>query len=588
MTDRHEVQSTANSNSPTRLSSDNRCWWLRRICSQNPFYLLSVCFVLHGVSRWYHVDTGTAFSPWPLMVLTSGYIIVLALTGFVIVRFGNVWDDARSILLIILLMFVELSLIFDDSLVNNPWNGFRLLLTCWAFATVLSEMLLLGLGIRLPWRYRLPYHGLIALLFLYPISLVPLNGPIPVETVQWRIFLFPTAAAAVFLTLIPAIRRGRSDVKENGTPWYWPWFPWSLFVFLGVCICFRAYALTLSFDPVLGESLKSAMSFSSAFGVYFLVPLVLAVSALLLEIGITERHRGVMRLALLCPAIAFGISIPSLFASGPYHLFLRMLTSQIGSPIWLTTIAITIFYGLAFVRRVPSAEPFFMVAALALTRLGPNTIDIMTIAPLQWWPAAVLAVIQLCIGLLRRESLRVFIASLCCLAALQIRFDQVQLESNYRIAFDCLFVTASVLLTGALFRDEFAWLLRLVGVPLLIAMTVVGCLMIRLDEAKFPIWTIPLLMVVSIATSSLYAAIVRMPIYHIASLTSLFVGTIFSVELMASYLIRESPWYGTRSFLTGIASFAVAFLISACKAGWLKNVYRWIRSVIGEPLLNST
>ena len=111
---------------PTGLRSSSR---LRRlICSQNPFYLLSVCFVLHASAQWFHSDSGESFSPWPLLGLTVGYIALLAITGFVIVRFGKVWDDARSILLLILLLFVEMSLIFDETLVREPDTGRRLLI----------------------------------------------------------------------------------------------------------------------------------------------------------------------------------------------------------------------------------------------------------------------------------------------------------------------------------------------------------------------------------------------------------------------------------------------------------------------------
>jgi len=73
--------------------------------TQNPFYLLSVAFVLNGTRLWYREGTGP-FDPWPLMGVIFGYIVLAATTGFVVVRFGKVWDDARSILLILLTLFV--------------------------------------------------------------------------------------------------------------------------------------------------------------------------------------------------------------------------------------------------------------------------------------------------------------------------------------------------------------------------------------------------------------------------------------------------------------------------------------------------
>jgi hypothetical protein len=91
----------------------------RFLSSQNPFYLLSVAFVLHGTKLWYKPADGP-FDPWPLMAVICGYIVLLAATGFVLVRFWKVWDDARSILLMLLLLFVELSLTFDTVLVSDP------------------------------------------------------------------------------------------------------------------------------------------------------------------------------------------------------------------------------------------------------------------------------------------------------------------------------------------------------------------------------------------------------------------------------------------------------------------------------------
>ena len=153
-----------------------RCWLLRRLCCQNPFYLLSVCFVLHAVAHWYNADNGAMFSPWPLLWVITGYTLLLALTGFVVIRFGRVWDDARSILLIILLLFVELSLVFDETLVNDPQTGRKLLLLCWAFSAALSELLLRGLRIVLP---SLPFAvpRLAGLLFL-PVVACFDGGPI--------------------------------------------------------------------------------------------------------------------------------------------------------------------------------------------------------------------------------------------------------------------------------------------------------------------------------------------------------------------------------------------------------------------------
>src|SRR5579872_5720503 len=261
----------------------------RFVYTQNPFYLLSVAFVLHSTRLWYRQGAGP-FDPWPLMEIICGYILLVAVVGFVLVRFGKVWDDARSIFLILLLLFVELSLTFDGVLVSQPATGRALLATGLTLAVVVSEGLLIGLRIRLPWLYRIPYHLFLALLFLYPLAIVTgLGGD--TRAALWRVYLFSPATAVVLLTLLPAIRRGPQYVAQTGTPWHWPWFPWGLFGFLTICAGLRAYALSLSFDAVLMQTLDEAMRLESAFGLYFLVPILLAVAVLLIEAGIVTQNR---------------------------------------------------------------------------------------------------------------------------------------------------------------------------------------------------------------------------------------------------------------------------------------------------------
>jgi hypothetical protein len=207
--------------------------WIERtvglLYTHNPFYLLSVAFVLHSTRLWLNTRAWP-YDPWPLMYIIGGYILLVALVGGLVVRLGRAWDDARSILLILLLLFVELSLTFDPVLVADPRLGLTLLLTGWLLAVAVSEGLFWGLRIRMGTLFRLPFHLLLGLLFLYPPLIVV---GLRTETVSaiWRIWAFSPIAGLSLLTLIPAIRRGPDYVRENGTPWRWPAFPWALFVF---------------------------------------------------------------------------------------------------------------------------------------------------------------------------------------------------------------------------------------------------------------------------------------------------------------------------------------------------------------------
>jgi len=95
-------------NAPAELEH-NSSWLSRRLSTENPFYLLSAAFVIHSTGL--SIDGGL-----PLRVLLSligGYLLLLVIVGLGIVRFWKVWDDARSIFLILILLMLELSICFD-------------------------------------------------------------------------------------------------------------------------------------------------------------------------------------------------------------------------------------------------------------------------------------------------------------------------------------------------------------------------------------------------------------------------------------------------------------------------------------------
>jgi hypothetical protein len=96
---------------------------LALLYTHNPFYLLSTAFVLHGSARWMQAASQVGgYDSWLLIGLVAGYVLMMAATAAVIVRAGMVWEDARSILLLVPALFFELSLTFDDPLVE-PGRG---------------------------------------------------------------------------------------------------------------------------------------------------------------------------------------------------------------------------------------------------------------------------------------------------------------------------------------------------------------------------------------------------------------------------------------------------------------------------------
>lgn len=554
---------------PIRRSASRRL--ARFLYNHNPFYLLSVASVLHGTAHWLRVQGTLAASPWLLMGLIGGYIISLAAVGWLIVRFGKVWDDARSVLLTIPLLFVELSLAFDATLLQDLVTGQRLLAVGLSGAIIVSESVLIRLKIRLPWRYRLPYHATLALLFLYPVSLASLEVVRDPAAYSWRIFLFPTFAAVIGLTLLPAVRRGPQHVWENGTPWRWPLFPWSLFVILLVCVGFRAYALSLSFDPVLSLDPAAADRLENAFGAYYLIPLVLVSGLLLLEGSLATGNQLTQRCALLVPIVALVMAKPAELAAAPYFEFLQRFVNTVGSPLWLTVLASVLFYAWAWRRGVVGAEIAWLASMALASAVGPQTMTLQHPQLVQIWPWSVIAAVEITVGLRRGTSWRAFVAVPGVILTAHMHWfvhQFARVPEFVRWGADSLVLLALLLWIGRQFHDPLATLCRRLSVAMLMCESL-GGLGWTLTTMREPSWqpTVALLVLAGCCTG--YARLIRDRDYWTAGLWNLglcLVAAAWQVDL----LLRGSPYrIAILSFGLAAGWLLLAVFISMSKAGWL-------------------
>src|SRR5439155_5067863 len=147
---------------------------------------------------------------------------------------------------------------------------------------------------------------------------------------------FPTLAGLALLTLVPAARPPRWRDFKTGTPWRWPFYPWSLFVFLTVGVAIRAWWLTIAFEPAKGPD--------AYFRPYFLLPLVLAWSVLVLEMGIARRSFGALAAAMLLPLLGVMLGFPGPGQSPVEIDFLSRLTLALGSPAQIAIYGSLAFY----------------------------------------------------------------------------------------------------------------------------------------------------------------------------------------------------------------------------------------------------
>ena len=337
---------------------------LRLLYSHNPFYCVSAFLVLWGLGKSFYLH-GVKPQPELLMAGLAGYTLLLAAVGCLLIRAGQLWEDIRTILLLIVLIFLAISMSFDEVLSADLATGRLYFLGGLAFSVVVSELVLRGVRLRLPILFRLPYYAMLAMFFLYPLLLGPWQDQENDPHIRWLLAGFSPLAGLLTLTLLPAIRRGANYVRDNGSPWQWPWYPWPLFVVLGVGVGLRSYALCVSFHPSRGPA--------TMFEPYFLVPLLFAVNILLLEIGIASRRPALLRWMMAAP---LGLLLLSTWTfTVPESINLRrMLLDACGcSPLFLTLVAVTALYAVALLRRVPHALHWLTMATAAFVVVGPTT-----------------------------------------------------------------------------------------------------------------------------------------------------------------------------------------------------------------------
>jgi hypothetical protein len=469
---------------------------VRWVCTSNPFYVLSALLVCLGL--WVSFGAqGDAAQTWALLVGMAGYTLLLAVTACLLVRFVGVWDDVRTVLLLVVLMFLATSVTFDDVLARSPGRGIACYLGGFLLAVAVSEGILRAIGLSLPPLFRAPYYLILALFFLYPVAISPLLDQPRGEVLAWAMFGFAPAAGLVFLSLLPAIRRGRDYVRDNGSPWRWAWYPWTLFGVLGFGVIARSALLCWSM-----HHLPRNLTEPYIFGPYFLVPFGLAIAVLLLEIGLVERRRGVLHLALFLPAILVLLTVLGHRSEPLYQWFLGRFVARLGgTPLYLTLLAAAGFYVYAALRSVPRAYDALSAAMVTLAFVAPETLDLGGLVPPRVLPILAAAVVQTALGLRDRHAWRCLIGSAGLVSSAMIARGPIGAASHQAPAVFHL-VLIAVLVIGAVFDDRLGRFLRTAGA----VMTLLGSLVVMMEPVDptgtFPTWAVevyPLVMSTMIA-----------------------------------------------------------------------------------------
>ena len=554
----------------------------------NPFYLISACLFVFGLkllfrtgdsSVLFHQGSVAYIEPWGLLGSLAGITALMAVTAILIVRFGRVWEDARSLILVVLLMLLAISVSSDEliNLLSDNDNSLGHLVTMFglgaSFAIVIGELLIRGLRIQLNAAYRLPLYSFLILFFTWPALLLPEVTSLQMSQTRWLIAAFPLISGLLTLMLIPAIRKGSVAVAGNGTPWSWPLFPWTPFVFIALAVCFRSYSLTMSFDPLT----NSGHYWDTTFGLYQLVPFVLAVLVVLLEIGTVEKltklQHGVMLVAPGLLVVANPWLVPWSRLPG-YSTFTYAVVDELASPVFLTMAGLSLFYVWAWWKGVRHAEAGVFGMVLLATVIGPGAFGHRTWEinnqSMNWWPLLALAAVQIVVGIRRRHSFRTFVGILIAtfvISRTMAQFDHLRAGPGFAMVH--LFLV-SALITGVFFRDDFAKFLRDMGPPLVSATMLVGLMLLnQADSAVADLFQYGIAMTI---LPFVLAWLLNNREYFTFALIHSGVGLLATISMGIYALFTTSMPPGVKPVILAVTSFAVAVFISVLKSGLSRRI----------------
>jgi hypothetical protein len=540
----------------------------RQLYTHNPFYLISALLVLYGSYRSLPPDS-SAGGGWLLLGLLCGYTLALALAGYVIIRFGQVWDDARTILLTLVLLFVALSAGFDRIVLDDPLIGARLLLLGLLFVALISEGVLQSLKIRLAGRYRGPYYLLLTLMFCYPVLLGQLSKAGQEDKMPLFVFLFPVVAGLAFLTLLPAARARNKRKPQHDVPWSWPGYPWSLFIVLLIATALRSYSFSLGFE--------SGHAGQSSFQPFFLLPLSFASAILVLELGIAAQSRPTCAAALIVPLGLLLLAMPGEAPNPVATRFLATFSNTVGSPAQWTVGGLAVFYVIAWIRGLRLGEIGLIICITVLAFVDEQTTSPATLTSPHWLPLAFVALSELILGIWLRTSWRQMLgvwfgmATLSCLG-----WDRSLLpQSNF-----CQWPlpVLAVLLLGAACDDRWARLMRRFAWPLIPLVGMFAVWEGATFQPEAPRWVQAFYLVCLTALSLAYwyrapavrrfvAAAIMLLVLTGANARWLYLG------MEESQLAAGLPWLAW-----GSASLAFALLVSFAKGGLVTGLFHWLRS----------
>ncbi len=437
---------------------------LKKLYNNNPFYALSAVLMLFSIRSIYGNLAIGDINCWVMMGVMGGYTLLLAVAGWLIIRYGKVWEDARSIIVILLFLFMAISVSADDLFIRvaSANEGIYIILVGYLFSAVVSEIFLYGTGIRLGILYRIPYQLILAAFFIAPWFCSSQQNLWTSEQQEWNLLLFPFISALIFLTLYPAVRKGSGYIKNSGTPWNWPWFPWITFGIFAALISFRSYLLCMAFGPdgPVWKVHKSrvAIDFDSIWGVYFLIPICLVFLFLVLEYAYQTKNNKLANKTLYYLPLLLLMSFTPGFGEVSRR-FYQSVVHEYASPVWVTTCVIILFCSWASFRKISKASIGLIASLVLLSVVSPETVNFKTFRQPEAWPLLIAGVVLLYQGLSAKSSSSCALASIILTGGVWFAIpNSIPVEYRFLIVSHLMLIAWG--LTGLFMRDSFTRFLR--------------------------------------------------------------------------------------------------------------------------------
>ncbi|NNE01090.1 MAG: hypothetical protein HKN47_27560 [Pirellulaceae bacterium] len=529
----------------------------RFLYTQNPFYLLSCGFILYGL-QVAAAAVGDQYIRASFLTSSLGsYTVMMALTAVAVIRWGKVWQDARTILLVVVIGQVAYSVSVDELCLSDSRQAAWFLLSGAVGVVLVTEMILRWCRIGFPFWYRVPFYAILGVFYAGPL----IAGHFRADNSEWShssSLLFSMSIGAALLLLTPAVRAGQRMATCSGTPWNWPLFPLSAFAILAVLAAVRSHAIWMSFGSLRG---------SVTFEPLLLLPIILAAAVLAIESAIVSMRREWLQFimwvspaALVCGASSFANS-PQPFDAG--------LAIYGGSSMTVTLVLMVAFYFYTWVRGVPGSEHPIALALFGFALWGrvPSALQPFGLQPS--FAAIAACAIYLVYCLIHNNSEWRWLTFATITGATMLLLGER--HGRMGLAWGCTgaWILAGSMLIGAVFDSWLALQLRRLSAA---ALMTGGVALVSLDLFRHPINGGYLGLIAATIIAAVYLLFVRRSAWiYVTGLLMACVATLTFAPMLGMLSANATDHWQIK---VGLLCFALGVVITSTKTG----VYRrkWV------------